>query len=72
MEKRNLKKLTCSEAYSCESALHHLLCRYHSTLENDPTEEIRGYTCVNHVMLSSEDVKALSKLRELLYAKLYD
>ena len=72
MEKRNLKKLSRSEAYSCESALHHLLCRYHKSRDCDPSEELCGYTSVHRVMLSSDDVKALSKLREILFTKLYD
>lgn len=72
MKKRNFKKLSCSEAYSCESALHHLICRFHASRSNDLTEEINGYTCVDHVMLSSEEMQAISKLREILFSKLYD
>lgn len=72
MEKIIFKKLSRSEAFSCEAALHHLLCRFENARSNDSTEAICGYTVVNHVMLSSDDVLALRKLRETLYNKLYD
>lgn len=71
MATSNIKKLSRSDAYACESALHHLICRYHRSRVNDSTEELCGYTSVNRVMLSSEDIQALSKLREILYTKLY-
>lgn len=64
----NAKKLSFSEAYNCELAISHILSRY---FKAGVSVEDTEYRSVNKIVLSSDEVKALSKLVEILGNKLY-
>lgn len=68
METTKINKLNCSESYDIECALSHILARYNT--HSRPVVD-SDYRVLDSVVLSADEVAALSKLHDIIYNKLY-